>query len=243
LVEERELKDIKHDDEVLMCTPPSYEAMYDHIPPTQEEENEVNHFPFQIFVDALFYDLEGEQIRESLDVLNPSCYDKGNGMVDNIDELIHFERCEWDVVDSNKHPIYDMEGYVRMFPLQQSFDVTNNFDVWQQDDDIIIEVFQAPKDDLVQCSLDDFRSYLEEFDKYSFEHLDIFYEWELQPPLCSDCDESEDMVLLEKDTCDEVSQPPYFPVSLYVTKDVFGKCVPCPRCFPWQRFLFEFKID
>jgi hypothetical protein len=39
-----------------------------------------------------------------------------------------------------------------MFLLQQSYDVPNNFDVWQQDDDIISEVFQEPKHDLVQCS-------------------------------------------------------------------------------------------
>jgi hypothetical protein len=53
-----------------------------------------------------------------------------------------------------------MEGYLRMFPLQQPYDVPNNFDVWKQDDDIITEVFQAPKDYLVQCYPDDFRSYL-----------------------------------------------------------------------------------
>jgi hypothetical protein len=43
-----------------------------------------------------------------------------------------------------------------MFPLQQSYYVPNNFDVWQQDDDIIKKVFQPAKDDPVQCSLDDF---------------------------------------------------------------------------------------
>jgi hypothetical protein len=60
-----------------------------------------------------------------------------------------------------------------MLTLQQSYDVPNNFNVWQQDDDIITKVFQAPKDDPVQCSPDDFRSYLEDFDEYSFKHLDF----------------------------------------------------------------------
>jgi hypothetical protein len=69
LVEERELEDIKHDDEVLMCAPPSDEAFQDPIPPAQEEENEVNHFPFQVFDDTLFYDSEGEEVKESLDEL------------------------------------------------------------------------------------------------------------------------------------------------------------------------------
>jgi hypothetical protein len=95
-----------------------------------------------------------------LDALNPSFYDKGSDMVDNIDEFIHVERRKWDVIGFNEDPIYYVEGYLRIFPLQQSYDVPNNFDVWKQDNDIITKVFQAPKDDPVQCSPDDFRSYL-----------------------------------------------------------------------------------
>ena len=37
MVEEREPEDIKHDDEVLMCAPPSDESIQDPIPPAQEE--------------------------------------------------------------------------------------------------------------------------------------------------------------------------------------------------------------
>jgi hypothetical protein len=69
----------------------------------------------------------------------------------------------------------------------------NNFDVWQQDDDIIIEVSQAPKDDPVQSSPDDFRSYLEDFDEYPFEHFNLFYEEDYQPSLCSNFDKGEDV--------------------------------------------------
>jgi hypothetical protein len=61
-----------------------------------------------------------------------------------------------------------------------------------------------------------------------------------QPPLCSDFDKSEDMVFLEKDTCDEVFQSP-FPLPRYVTKDVAKKCVACPRWFAGKSLLFEFK--
>jgi hypothetical protein len=129
-----------------------------------------------------------------LDALNPSCYEKGGNMVDNFDEFIHVGRHKWDVIGSDEDPIYDMEGYLRMFPLQQSYDIRNNFDVWQQDDDIITKVFQAPKDDPVQYSPNDFRSYLEDFDEYSFEHLDLFYEEYYQPQLCLDLDRGEDIL-------------------------------------------------
>jgi hypothetical protein len=78
----------------------------------QEEENMVSHFPFQDFDDALFYDLESEEVsEETLDVLNPSCYDKDNDMVDNIDEFIHVGKCKWDVIGYDGDPIYDIKGH------------------------------------------------------------------------------------------------------------------------------------
>jgi hypothetical protein len=40
-------------------------------PPTQDEENEVSHFPFQFFDDTLFYDSESEEEMEPLDKLDP----------------------------------------------------------------------------------------------------------------------------------------------------------------------------
>jgi len=45
LVEEKELEDVNHEDEVLMSAPPSNEAIQDPILPAQEE-TKVNHFPF-----------------------------------------------------------------------------------------------------------------------------------------------------------------------------------------------------
>jgi hypothetical protein len=73
LVEEPEPEDIKHDDEVLMCAPPSDEAIPNPIFPTQEEEDEVSHFPFQVFDNTLFYDSESEEEMESLHEIYPPC--------------------------------------------------------------------------------------------------------------------------------------------------------------------------
>jgi hypothetical protein len=60
MVEEREPEDIKYDDKLFMCVPPSNESIQEPIPPAQEEEDEVSHFLFQFFNDTLFYHSEGE---------------------------------------------------------------------------------------------------------------------------------------------------------------------------------------
>ena len=49
------------------------EALQDPVPPAQDEENEVSHFPFQFSDDTLFYDSEGEEEMEPLDKLDPLC--------------------------------------------------------------------------------------------------------------------------------------------------------------------------
>ena len=128
-----------------------------------------------------------------------------------------------------------------MLPLQQSYDLPNNFDVWQQDDDITIEFSQAPKDDPVQSSPNDFRSYLEDFDEYSSEHLDLFHEEDYQPPLCSDLDRGEDIAFLKQGTSDKVLQPPSITLPRYVIKGVVGKHVPCFMFYPLQSLLLESK--
>jgi hypothetical protein len=59
----------------------------------------VSYFPFQECDDALFYDLASEEVLEKpLNVLNPSCYDKGDDFVDNIDEFIYVGKHKWDVI-------------------------------------------------------------------------------------------------------------------------------------------------
>jgi hypothetical protein len=88
--------------------------------------NTVSYLPFQDFDDALFYDLKREEVlEEPLDALNPSCYDKGSDIADNIDEFIHVGRHKWDVIGSNEDLIYDIEGHFQKFPLQLSYEVTN----------------------------------------------------------------------------------------------------------------------
>jgi hypothetical protein len=82
---------------------------------------------------------------------------------------------KWDVIGYHGDPIYEIEGHFQMFPLQLSYEVTTNFDIWQQGDDLVVDVFQAPKGDLVLCSPNEFRSYLEDFDEYFFKHLDLFH--------------------------------------------------------------------
>jgi hypothetical protein len=73
MVKEREPRDIKHDDEVSICAPPSDEAIHEPFPPTQEEEDEVSHFPFQVLDNALFYDSESEGEVESSGKVDPPC--------------------------------------------------------------------------------------------------------------------------------------------------------------------------
>jgi hypothetical protein len=204
--------------------------------------NTVSCFPFQDFEDALFCDLESEEVLEDpLDVLIPSCYDKGNDIVDNIDEFIHVRKHKWDVIGYDGDPIYDIEVHFQMFPLQLSYEVITNFDIWKQGDDVVIDVFQAPKGDLVLCSPYDFWSYLEDFDDYSFEHLDLFYEEYYQPPLCSDIDKGKDVSFLNQDTCNKVFHLPSIILPHYVTKDVVGEHVPCLKFSLGKSLLLEFK--
>jgi hypothetical protein len=73
VVEELEPEDIKHDDEVLMCPPPSDEAIQNPIFPAQEEDDEVSLFHFQDFDITLFYDSENEGEMESSDKVDPPC--------------------------------------------------------------------------------------------------------------------------------------------------------------------------
>jgi hypothetical protein len=70
---------------------------------------------------------------------------------------------------------------------------------------------------------DDFRSYLEAFDEYSSEHLDLPYEDDYQPPLCSDFDRSKNIVCLKKDSHDLSLQLPVITLSCFSIKVVVGK--------------------
>jgi hypothetical protein len=180
-------------------------------------------------------------LQEPLDILIPSCYGKGNDMVDNIDEFIHVGKCKWDVIGYDGDPIYDNEVHFQMFPLQLSYEVTTNFDIWQQGDDIVINVFQEPKGDLFLCSPDNFQSYLEDFDEYSFDQLDLFYEEYYQPPMCLYLDKGEDVACFKQGTCNKIFQIPSTTLPHYATKGVVGEHVPCLEFSPRKILLLEFK--
>jgi hypothetical protein len=224
-------RDVNYEDEAPVTAPQSNEALQDPVPPAQDEENEVSHFPFQFFDDTLFYDSESEEEMEPLDkldplclktedveadlpldeaiqilealaqeglsevnyspfqvfsgslpydtestkvldVLTPPCYDTDTDIAD-FDEFIHVGRRRWDAVSYDMDPIYDIKSHLRMFPLHLS---QQALDQWQQGDEIFTGSPQTPKVDRVQYLPDDFRSYLEAFDEYSSEHLDLPYE-------------------------------------------------------------------
>jgi hypothetical protein len=72
---------------------------------------------------------------------------------------------------------------------------------------------------------DDFRSYLEAFDEYSSEHLDLPYEDDYQLPLCSDFDRSKNIVCLKKDSHDLFLQLPVITLSCLSIEGVVGKYI------------------
>jgi hypothetical protein len=207
--------------------------------PAQEETNTVSYPPLQNFDDSLLCDLGNEEeMDEPLNVLNLSCYDTDSDIVD-IDEFIHVGRRKWDVVGYDMNHIYDIESNFQVLPLHLSQQVTLDFDQWQQRDDIITNTFQAPKVDLVPYFTNIFQSYLEDFDEYSSEHLDLFHEEYYQPPLCSDLGRRKNNVCLKKDSCDGFLQPPPITLPCCIIKGVVGKFVFCIE-FPLRQTL-EFK--
>jgi hypothetical protein len=109
VVEEREPEDIKHDDEALMCSPPSDEAIQNPIFPAQEEEDEVSHFPFQVFDNTLFYDSENEEEMEPLDKLDPLYY-----KVEDVEASLPFD----EVIQILEAPAQEEVSTVSYFPFQ-----------------------------------------------------------------------------------------------------------------------------
>jgi hypothetical protein len=109
-----------------------------------------------------------------------------------------------------------------VLPLQLS---QQALDQWQQGDEIFTGSPQTPKVDRVQYLPDDFRSYLEAFDEYSSEHLDLPYEDDYQPPLCSDFDRSKNIVCLKKDSHDLFLQLPVITLPCFSIKGVVGKYI------------------
>jgi hypothetical protein len=72
-----------------------------------------------------------------LDALDPSCYNKSDDVIENIDEFIHVGRHKWDVICLGEDPIYNIEGHFQLFSLQQPCVVATNSRSWKQEDDMI----------------------------------------------------------------------------------------------------------
>jgi hypothetical protein len=185
----------------------------------QEGVSEVNYSPFQVFSGSLPYDAESTKV---LDVSTPPCYDTDTNIAD-FDEFIRVGRCRWDAFSYDTDPIYDIKSHLRMLPLQLPQQIT--FDQWQQGDEVFTHTFQKTKDDPIPYFPDDFRSYLEDFDDCSSEHLDLFCEDDCQSPICSDFDTSENIVCLRKVSHGFSLQPPVVTLPCLSIKGVFGKYI------------------
>jgi hypothetical protein len=196
--------------------------------PTQEEK--LSYPPLQKFYDSLLYDLgKEEEMGEPLNVLNPPCYDTDTELVD-IDEFIHVGRRRWDAVDYDMDPIYDIKSHLQVLNLQLSYQA---LDQWQQGDEIFTDAPQTPKADQVPYFPYDFQSYLEDFDDYSSEHLDLLYENDYQPLLCSGFNRSKNIVCLKKDSHDLFPQPPLIALPCCIIKGVVGNYI----------FYIEFPLN
>jgi hypothetical protein len=107
--------------------------------------------------------LESEEVlEEPLDALDPSCYNKSDDVIDNIDEFIHVGRCKWDVICYGlmEIPFMILKVIFNCFPLEQPYVIATDSDVWKHEDDMITDLFQPPKDDLLQHSHDDFNGHI-----------------------------------------------------------------------------------
>jgi hypothetical protein len=191
---------------------------------TPAQEEKVSCPPLLVFDNAILCDKEDEE-EMSKNASNPACYDIDNDIDDNIDEFIHVGRRGWDAVGYDMDPIYDIESHLQVLPLQLS---QQALDQRQQGDEIFIDAPQTPKVDQVPYLPDDFRSYLEVFDDYPSEHLDLPSKNDYQPPLCSGFDGGKNIVCLKKDSRDLFPQPPLIALSCCVIKGVIGNYIEFP---------------
>ena len=100
----------------------------------------VSYTPFQVSDVASFHDLESEEVlEEPLDALDPSCYIKGDDVIENIDDFIHVGRRKWDFICSslNGDPIYDIEGHIQLLPLEKPCVIVKDLDMGQHEDDMV----------------------------------------------------------------------------------------------------------
>jgi hypothetical protein len=91
------------------------------------------------------------------------------------------------------------------------------------------------------CSPINFRSYLEDFDDYPSEHLDLSYEEIYQPTLCLDVDKNEEVTSLKQDACGRIFHPPLITLPRYVTRSVVWKHVPYPESLLRRNLILDFR--
>jgi hypothetical protein len=78
---------------VSVFSPLIYEVVQSSFPPAHGKENVVSYTPFQDFYVAPFHYSESEELLEELlDALDPSCYNKGDDVIENIDDFVHVGR-------------------------------------------------------------------------------------------------------------------------------------------------------
>jgi hypothetical protein len=104
-----------------MCAPPSNEGIQEIIPPAQEEEDEVSHFPFKVFDDTLFYDSEGEEERKYLDKTDPPYYEVKNVETSHEDETMMHVFPSNEVIQILEDRAQEELNTVSYFPFQESW--------------------------------------------------------------------------------------------------------------------------
>jgi hypothetical protein len=75
-------------------------------------------------------------------------------------------------------------------PIYYTYKFRGVLKIIPNEDDMITDLFQPPRDGLLQHSHDGFWSYPRSCDIYPFEHLDQSYEEGFQPYLCPNFDEN-----------------------------------------------------
>jgi hypothetical protein len=85
----------------------------------------------------------------------------------HIDYFIHVERSGWDIgcYSFGGDPIYDIEGGFRvkndkLFSPECLSTCLYGSNVWQHDDDMVMDLFRPPKDDWLQYIYVDFQPFL-----------------------------------------------------------------------------------
>jgi hypothetical protein len=86
--------------------------------------------------------------------------------------------------------IYNDEGRFQTknaetFPFEDCFPYVDDQYIWKLDDDMSIDWSHPSEDDFSQYSHDGFQSHFGTSDAYAFGHLDLLYNEDFNPPVCS----------------------------------------------------------